>query len=326
MFNIVVKYALVSTILFTAFPSYALDLTPESARILTDPTYLPLTGQIWGYTDYAHTWAHGDAQNYAGDGTSSFHVDTDSIVQYLGFGLTDDFMINANIRWAPDSSRQIDYVRGGSTTLESSGFSDPAFGATYRLIDQNASPVSLDFFGSYRPDWLDADSASTTQEGTIAGGGQSGTVGAAIGQETRDFTIRGAFAANIFGDSNSFDLANGDTIHVSPYTNYEASIATQTRLTDLFSINAGISYTFASDQTVTNTSRDIVHESAPGNTASVDLALNYQVVPNTMILAATYDYSNVSYAHTTFADAVDDTGVRNRNSNALGARLTYAVP
>jgi hypothetical protein len=307
-------------------PAYALDLTPDSTRILTDPTYLPLSGQLWGYTAYSHTWTNGDSFNDLGNTVSSFHVNADTIDQYIGFGVTDDFMIDASIRWTPDSNRQIDRFGAGSETLSSSGVSNPTFGATYRLIDQAASPVSLDVFGSYTPNWLDADNASATQEGTIASGGQSGSVGAAIGQELRDFTIRGAFTANFLGESNSFDLGDNDVIHDSAHTNYIASLDTQTRLTDLFSVNAGFAYTFANGSTVTNTFNGITHDTAPGNIAAFDLALNYQLVPNAMVAGVTYDYQNVGDSRNMFVVPTSDNGSRDRNANILGVRLTYAFP
>ena len=121
----------------------AIDLTPYSGRILSDPEYLPLAGQIYGTTSYNHGWFSGDSTNGAGTELSSFHLNTNTINQTLAYGITDDLSVNASIAYTPGDSREIDYASGQRSYLHSSGFSDPAFGVTWRVLDQAAWPANF---------------------------------------------------------------------------------------------------------------------------------------------------------------------------------------
>ncbi len=304
----------------------ALDLTPDSSRILSDPNYLPLAGQIDGSTAYTHGWINGSGVNAAGDQISTFHINTNVIRQTLAYGITDNLSVNGSSQYVPRSYRELDGAGGRVTTFDSSGFSDPTFGATWRALDQGAYPVSFDFFGSYTTDLINAQTASAMQDGTVARGGQSGTAGAALGYETRSFTIRGAFTENFFGTSSRLDLADGDSLESDSYNNSGLSLATQTRLTDLFSLNAGIDHTFSTNVNAFNDTNGVRPVAAPGDVTALQFALNYHLVPNAVVLAATYDYDTYGNGRTVFANPSFDTGTRNKSGSILGVKLDYATP
>lgn len=304
----------------------ALDLTPYPQRVLSDPNFLPLAGQFYGTTAYSHGWVSGNSDNYLGDQTSSFHVNTNTLEQLLAFGITDDLMVDASIQYAPENYRETDYASGQSTTIDSSGFNDPTFGATWRVLDQAAAPVNFDLLGSYTPDWIDAHTATAVEDGTVARGGQSGTLGAALGYETRSFGIRGGFTANFLGDSSVYNLANGDIVDTDAHTDYAVSLATQTRLTDLFSVNAGIDHTFASNTSGLNISNGLQHWSEPGDETALNLALNYDFVPNAFVISATYAHDFYDDARTYYANPTFDNETRDRGGDLLGVKLYYATP
>ncbi|HEY2445620.1 MAG TPA: hypothetical protein VGI20_07785 [Rhizomicrobium sp.] len=304
----------------------SLDLTPDSSRILSDPNYLPLAGQIDGSTAYTHGWMNGTGVNSAGDAISSFHINTNIIGQSLGYGITDDLSVNGSVQYVPRDYREVNNANGQSASLDSSGFSDPTFGLTWRALDQRAWPVNLDLFGSYTPDWIGAETASAVQDGTVARGGQSGAVGAAVGYETRSFSIRGAFTEDFFGTSNRINLANGNLLDAAGYNNSEISLNTQTRFTDLFSVNAGVQHTFAANENAVDVTNGVAHTSESGDLTALHLALNYQFVPNAFVVSATYDYEAYGNGRTLFADSALDTGTRNRNANIIGVKLQYATP
>ena len=304
----------------------ALDLTPYPGRILSDPNFLPLTGQFYGTTAYAHGWTDGNSANYAGVETSSFHINTNTIDQFLAYGITDDITIDASLDDSPINYRETDYTSGRSATLNSSGISDPTFGATWRLFDQNVYPVDLDMLGSYTPNWVGAHTATVDEDGTIANGGQSGTVGAALGYDTRSFGIRGAFDADILGDSSTYNPANGDTLETGSHTNYILSLDTQTRLTDLFSVNAGLAHTFTSDANVVNLTNGAPRYTEPGDNTTLQLALNYNFIPNQFVISATYGHEFYDNGRTLYDDPLEDTETRDKNSNIVGVKLSYATP
>lgn len=303
-----------------------LDPTPDASRVLSDPNYLPLAGQLYGTTAFSHGWTDGSSANATGLDTSSFHINTNTLDQLLSVGITDDLAVNASIQYAPADFREIDYANGRTATFNSSGFGDPTFGATWRALDQKTWPVDLDLLGSYTPNWIDANTASTEQDGTVARGGDSGTVGAALGYDTRSFGIRGAFNANFLGDSNVYDLATGDTIQTDSHTNYTLSLDTQTRLTDLFSVNAGLAHTFASNESGINLTNGASHYSEPGDNTALQLALNYNFIPNQFVIAATYAHDFYDNGRTLYDDPAADTETRDRSSNIVGVKLYYDTP
>jgi hypothetical protein len=320
------KFMIGAAALLFPLQASALDFTPDATRILTDPNYLPLTGQIYGFTGYSHTWTDQDTFNYLGAQTASVHINADAIDQYLAYGITDDFTLQADMRYEPDATRKVDLVGGTAQTYDSSGFSDPTFGATYRVLDQAANPVNLDLFATYTPDLIDAKVATADESGSLSSGGQAGSVGAAIGQEMRDFSIRGSMSAVFNGSRKAIDLADNSAVRTDAVTNYVASLQTQTRLTDRFSVNAGFTYTFDNNQNVTNTANGITHVSAPGDIASLGLALNYHLVPNTAVIGLTYGYDSYSDGKNTFAVPTQDTQIKNKSDNVVGVRLSYVLP
>jgi hypothetical protein len=304
----------------------ALDLTPYPARILSDPDYLPLAGQIYGTSSFTHGWINGNSVNYLGAETSTFHFNTNTLDQMLAYGITDDLTVRASIDYAPENYRAFDSVQGTSTYSKTSGFSDPGFGLTWRALDQQVFPVNLDLFGSYTPDWISAHTATASQDGTVARGGDAGTVGAALGYETRSFTIRGAFDANFLGDSSVSNLATGGTVQTAAHTTYDLLLDTQTRLGDLFSVNAGVTHTFDSSTSATNLPAGTLRTADPGDLTTLQLALNYNFIPNAFVVSATYAHDFYGNSTSLYANPIFNTETRDRNGDIVGVKLYYTTP
>jgi hypothetical protein len=301
-------------------------MVPDSTRYLTDPNYMPFAGQIYGYSDYAHSWTNGDSLNASGDQTSSFKVNTDTLTQFLSYGLTDDLEINGAIHYDPNSDRRINFANGTQSTRDSSGFSDPTFGVQWRVLNEGPYPFDLDVFGNYTPNTFDAKNASATDDGTIARGGQWGTVGAALGYVTPQFSLRGVFDANIYGNSNTFDLTTGDALRTQGYTDYVVALNSQTRLNPLFSVNAGIQHTFASNQNVFNGTTDVTHLTEPGNTTDLHAALNYNLIPDQTVVSLNYAHFFYGDNQSIYANPASDSSTHNRSGDTLGVQVTYVLP
>ena len=311
---------------FLPLTAFGQDMTPDTTRYLSDPNYLPYAGQIYGTSAYTHTWTNGDTFNSTGGQTSSFHVNTDTLSQFLSYGITDDLEVNASINYDPDSQRQISYANGTQASLDRTGFADPDIGIVWRALEEGPSPVNVDLFGSFTPNMIDSKSASPDADGSIAQGGESGTAGAALGYVTRQFSVRGSFAANIYGDSSTVNVVNDNTSHTQGYTNYVLSLQTQTRLNPLFSVNAGVDHTFASNQNVLNTSNDVSHLGQPGDTTTLNAALNYNLVPNQFVVSATYAHNFLANSQSVYLLPASDTSTHNRSADVLGLKLYYAMP
>ncbi len=320
------KWLIGATASLLPLASWAQDLTPDASRIVSDPNYLPLEGQLWGYTNYFHDWSNGTTYNSSGNKISSFNSNTDDFNQFIGYGITDDLTIDASIAYEPNADRDIQFANGTSAGRSSSGFSDPTFGVTYRVLDQAVSPVTFDVFGSYMPDWITSKTATTTTDGSIASGGQAGNLGAALAEETRFFTIRGAFAADFLGRRHIDDDATGGTFDQSGHTNYLLSLATQTRLTDQFSVNAGVTHTFTSSYSYTNTLNNVTSTLRPGDNTVLDLALNYQFIPNTVVGSVIYRHGITGDRSTDYLNPVADTTQSDQYRNLIGVQLDYVLP
>lgn len=324
------RVALAAAAAFVCLPvavqAQGLDLTPDTTRYLSDPNFLPYAGQIYGTTSYAHTWTNGTTKDYLGNQTSSFHVNSDDITQFLSYGITDDLEVNGEITYVPGTQRQINLANGVQESLNSSGFSDPSFGATWRLLDEGPYPVDFDLFGSFSPDWINAKAPSPMDDGTVARGGNAGTLGAALGYETEQVSLRGAFNANFFGDSNTLNLDTGDTGHTQGYTNYVLALTSQIRLDPLFSVNAGVDHTFASNQNVSNIDTGIGHVLEPGDTTALHVALNYNLVPDKAVISVNYTHAFLDNNRTLWANPLLNSTTNNRYGNVAGVQLSYLLP
>jgi hypothetical protein len=321
----VAKWLIGATATLLPLASGAQDLTPDASRILSDPNYLPVQGQIWGYTNYFHTWSNGSNLNSLGNQTSEFHIDTNELNQFLGYGITDDLMIDASMAYEPGASRNIRFANGSTSTLNSSGLSDPTFGVTYRLLDQLVSPVTFDLFGSYMPDWISSKIATTTSGGSLANGGQEGEIGAALAEETRFLTVRGDFAVDFLGRRDIDDVATGDTFERGGHTNYTLSLTTQTRLSGQFSVNAGVRHTFQSSSSYTDSLKNLTSTLHPGDNTVLDLALNYQFIPDTVVGSVIYRHGLTGDTSRTFPTPAADVLTSDQYSNLIGVQLDYAI-
>jgi hypothetical protein len=298
----------------------AIDLTPDASRVLSDPSYLPLKGQLYGSTQYSYGSGHSETDNYLGVEQGSNKTVTNTVTQVLQYGLTDDFTLRVhdNYQWGHSD-------RNGttsSTDTNFNGFNDPAFEATWRVLDQRSFPISWDIFGGYAPDWINAKQASPTEDGTVARGGDMTTIGTALSYKMRDFTIYGSGRATYLGSRDIYNQTNGNTSDYDANWQYGLALATQTRLTNLWSVNVGVAETFNQNASVTRTSgADYTND--PGNSTALTTALNYQVVPNRVVASLTYGHDFFTDGHNDYAVATSDTTQRNHYSDTVGVNLQY---
>lgn len=143
MTNRSAKFAAAAALLYLPLQAYGqtIDLTPYAGRYLSDPNFLPLAGQVYGTTSYTHGWTDGSSANAFGVATSDFHTNTNTLGQLLSFGITDDLSVNGSVEYVPVNNREIDYANGRSASVDSSGFSEPIFGATWRARGHDGAPA-----------------------------------------------------------------------------------------------------------------------------------------------------------------------------------------
>lgn len=257
-----------------AFPGTgrAIDLTPDTTRYLSDPSFLPLAGQIYSETTYSHTDRSEDFQFSHFSGQDHFSASADHYSQLFDYGVTDRLTVTASGSYSDESDH---YSDGFSP--KHSDFDNPTFGLIYRAIDQTDSPVSVDVKGFYSPSAVSGQSQSA-----------GGTV--FISHETKFATIQG-FVGATYIDQYSSDT----TVAASHdgYWNYNAGLRSQIRLTDQFALNSGVTFSKDSDTTYEGG----YYRDSPDGTWSPFVALDYAIVPGQVDVAFEYDHSFVGDDH-----------------------------
>jgi len=319
------KYLAAAAIL-APFGAQAMDYSLSSDRILSDPLYLPLQGQIYGATSYQWASTSENIFNSAGVKTASERINSNPFDQTFEYGITDDLAVSGSIGYNPSLKTRINPVVGASADRTDEGWDDPTFGVVYRVLDQRTNPLTLDVAGSYSPNVFRARSASDSDDGTVALGGQEWTVGGTLGREMRDFTIAGTFGANYVGSHGSLNETTGDEVATNATWLYALGLATQTRLSDQFSVNAGAAYTFAHNANVLNETTLVDHENHVKGTPNLNAALNYHFIPNTLVGSVTYQHDFGGGSDNVYAALpADNTSIANKSEDVVGVRLRYVL-
>jgi len=294
-------------------------------RFLSDPAWLPLEGQFDGSTAFAISDGRGNTYDSTGILASSFYDQSDRLSQTIGYGITDDVSVNLGMSYLPFDKVNRYPVGGGAIVRKSSGFTDPSIGMTWRAIEQGDSPVNFDVFGAYSPDWIGATAATSISDGTEGRGGQAGEVGLAVSHVMPMFTIDGSVAADFTGQRDVFDPATGTSAIRGSTTRWTVALDTQTRFSDAISFNAGVSENFGHDHTTVIGPTGIEHLGDPGDRTNLYVAANYSFVPQTLVGSLSFAHAFDGTSREIYpADPASSTSTRGRQTNTLGARLTYA--
>ncbi len=246
----------------------AQDWQSDVTRYLGAPGYLPFAGQVEGTFTYTYSASTYDFRNSTAPFPSDYDRSENSFLPQLAYGITDDISVFANLGFG--NARNFEHYTynrlvitpvprqtgpfglsfqppplfslvptPGTQSFHALGANDPAFGATWRAIDQRTATVSLDMTGSYTPDIFHAKVAEYQVNGSVAPGGQSGSLEAAITHDSRILTLRayGTFAYD--GRRNISDGGSQD-LRSAPHAVYAAGLQGEARLLPFLAINAGV--------------------------------------------------------------------------------------
>jgi hypothetical protein len=286
----------------------AFDFTPDASRVVSDPAYLPLGGQLYGSSEYTYGNTGSTTDNSVGAFKSSISTLSNTVNQALEYGVTRDFALRVSDSYEWPSTTT-SYADGAVTVTHSDGFIDPTFEAIWRALDQQDHPVNWDLLATYAPNLINAQSADPVENGTVARGGDTETLGTAISQEMRDFTFYLEGTVTYLDDRSVFNQGNGLTTHYDPSWQCFINISTQTRFSPQWSLNLSGSETFNenADASYVNTGGDLISSiSQSGDVLEFTGALNFQAIPNRCVLSFIYNH----YAYT---------GVSNTNETQPGS-------
>jgi len=307
-----------------SYGSGSSPLAPVGERIVSDPLYLPLKGQIYGTT--AYTFGQQNYTNYNGIGVQKNSVtgDDNTVTQTLAYGISDEFSMHISDAFESNTNSPTNSSTGASSSSYADGLVDPTIGATWRAVDQaRHNPVDLDFTLNYTPDMFTASVADAGHDGSVALGRQTASFITGIGREMKNFSVLGSGTATYVGKRNYQSSDSGDQFTQNDGFNYALDLATQTRLTDRFSFNLGVGYNFVNSLGTANTTTGSTWNSHGANYVSIPVALNYHFIPNRVVGSLTYDYVNYENSSNVYPTPRSDTSVENHDENVFGVRLAY---
>ena len=283
---------------------------PISTRILSDPLFLPLKGQVYGKTDYVfYDWRYGGSDAASGVRNYNEKDFLQTLTQEVKYGITDDFIVQVTevYTWEHYNYKLDGFSSAGSFK----DMSNPEFGATYRILDQSVYPVDVDLSVSYTPNF-------DINGGYVASGLNMVSFTGSIGREMKALTVRLTGSAQYYGVEKDISLNQRD----GPYWLNTLGIETQTRLTDRFSVNCGFNYYFPDGEK--NHLMDVVQEQAWGSMMYIDMAFNYQIIPHKLVASITYSYvpfASVKYKYSN--PAVDNENINGFYGNNVGMHFEY---
>ena len=334
--------------------------SPDTARILGDPAFLPLGGQVEGSFGYTYS-----ANLYDFQGSSPFQRlnswdrSANDFLPFLRYGITDTVSVSAELNFG--NSRSTDsttsqrlvfpqvtpIVRTNLAAIgpigpfprpvvvvvperlheRSVGADDPVFALTWRAIDERMAPVDLDLSAGYVPDTFQARSAGVDQTGTRAAGGQTGFVEAALSREMQALTVRAYLEFNYDGRRDISEPGGFQVDRIGAHPSYTGGVQTQTRVLPWLALNAGFG-------AAASVQYDDVSISSfgPGFRSSVTVKPSASIGPYVGVLFPLWGnhvVGEILYQHDFITDQKDDSAVGSsgryfdQESNFYAARVRF---
>jgi hypothetical protein len=226
--------------------------------------------------------------------------------------------------YLPFDKRSRTLAAGGGTTREQDGFTDPNIGLTWRAVEQGSrSPLNVDLFGSYSPNWIDSRATTATASGSEGRGGQAETIGLAVSQVLPLLTVYGSGAAEFVGARSTFDPATATSIHTGGTMRWKLAFDTQTRLDDTWSFNAGVGEDIGRENVTVIGPAGVEHLDAPPTATDLHVAANYAFTPQ-FVSSLSYAHTFDSASQTTYPTVpANNTATRGHQENLWGVHMNY---
>jgi hypothetical protein len=322
-----IRMAAVGALVLLPLGVQALDLAPDASRILSDPSFLPVGGELNGSSQFNISQLRYTNFNYLGAQQVSNSTETTTLNQLLEFGVTDDLCLRVSDIYQVQGATN-NYASGASTVTTSTGFADPVFTAIWRFLDEKNNPLNWDLIGSYTPNLINAATGTQDQFGTVARGGSTAAGGSALSYETKGLTVYGEFLATYMDSRDVLNQATNVTTTYQPSWQYSLLIMTQTRFAEDWSLNAGVSQTYVDDADasfVSTTGKLFQFTNQPGNLTMLTASLNYQVTPGSFVASLLYShdfYGDAGNVYSAFPKS--DTTTSGKQADVFGAIARYA--
>jgi hypothetical protein len=254
----------------------AIDFTPDTTRYLSDPSFLPLQGQISTVTTYSHATRDIDWQPVGGIVNEHFSANTNNYAQGVSYGITDQLSVSGSGSYSAETAHTTFAFFPAEYTIVAKQFNNPAFDLTYRVVQQTESSVSIDLAASFAPP-------------IVANVPGAGSVTMFVNRELRSLTIQGEIGANYAGSYKTGYTASGAPTSITSQSGYFFAAHSQLRVTPQWAINGGVTYSKYLHETVSSVAFGS-YVDTPGSSVTPYFAVAYQIVPNRVNVAVEYDH------------------------------------
>jgi outer membrane protein OmpA-like peptidoglycan-associated protein len=340
----------------TAAPALAQEWEASTQRFLGAPGFLPSASQVEGV--FTYTYAK-DLYDYRPDEpygrTQEYDRSKNEFLPAVTYGLTDDISISADLGWgnarnlenytyyrfipAPVRTSGNDGRFGvipalsfgtfklthAATSYHTLGADNPSFSVIWRAIDQRAAPVNVDITASYSPDIFKSIGAGADQTGSVASGGQSGSVQLAVMRDMRFLTLRGYGTFAYEGRRNESQNGGYDDLRGAAHAAYEVGLQSQARLLPWFAVNAGVSALQAMryDQAELSAAGEAVTTVKPGASVEPYAGVALSILPHRLVTEFLYEHAFVS--DETHVGVGYEDRYSKQESNAFIARVLFTI-
>lgn len=319
-------------------PARAVDWTPDTTRYLGDPAFLPLGGQVFGSFTYSYAVNRYDYTAGPDAPINSWNRMENTYLPSVSYGITDDVSVSANLGWG-NLRGQDSYIYDrlifspparftavptqGHASYLSVGPSNPDFEITWRAIDQRTAPVNVGLTVDYAPDVFPARDPGVDDTGTLAPGGQRGTLEASISRETRFFTARGYVTFGYDGRRDIGQPGGYVVLRTDAHPDYTLGVQTEARLTPWLALNLGVSAQKSAAFDEQSYPGPGLSESVrPGGAISPYVGLVVPLLDNHLAIEAIYQYDFIGDEKIT--SAYEDTQkFYNQETNLFVVRLLF---
>jgi hypothetical protein len=284
-----IKWVALVAIIWPATGHAALDWSPDPTWSFSDIASLLPEGRIESGSAFAYQSFGGDW--HGGVGANEHYSAASSVyTQELSYGITDRLEVGIS----GDYSRmrtQYTFTEGQPGFQSSSHrFGNPVIGATYRIIDQKAGPVSIDGTVEYSPSLWSNDSEAGFEFGEIA-----------VSRRMKSITVQGFADAEYIDDNMYNDFFSTTTIHSSPYWAYRLGAQSQMRFLSSWAVNSGFAATFIPYRSYgvryNPTGTQAAYTDLPDPSVETYVALQYTIVPDRAVLGIQYQHNFVGDDH-----------------------------
>jgi hypothetical protein len=312
-----------AALLALAFCAWAGPAAGDGVRFLSDPSFLPSQGQVLGTSTFTHLETDLSEENDQLLVIYTKQFSSNETLQALSYGLTDDLTVRVSGSYLWQREQLMPAPNGPVVTTDSQGPEEPALGATWRVLDQAQRPINADLILSYEPDLFGAEASSVSRTGTVARGSQALTVGGALSWVTRYITVYAELEGSYVGPRR---LVNADDT-VEAYNGYylgTVSLNSQFRFSGLVSMNAGMTGDWNNGYGASNQNTGASFEDGGDNEIDYNVALNLQILPNTVAASLIYTNATYSFGPNVYPlNPSQDTITAYDNVQTFGLRVEY---